>query len=412
MPGVEVVPDKDKALADKQKGNEAFAKKDWASAVGLYTAAHYADPTEPTYALNRAMAYIKLGKYIDAERDCTTALSLSPNNVKALYRRATARVGADRLELAIADYEAVLRLDPKNAEAKAGLAKARQELGKAKPPRKEPIDLRGPRQNPVSLNNSSVSAVEPRTLTASTSSKDSSSSVEAARKFLQRVGMSDEAEHVPANSKASTSALPPPKFPGETGSFLREVTTRKTEAKPSTRQDVPRSDTFKTASASSIEKQAPIPNSTVSTAKKTASALNVGAAPSQSRAVPTAPSARLKSAPSSGKMSSIEFHRKWKNRADRLELLSSIDPATIPAMIDAMLEPELVAEILQTLAEGLGSQPDDAALSQLATAILQALPRCKRFGMTVCMLDTHEKGFAADFIQTIGRPDLKAVWEV
>lgn len=29
----------------------------------------------------------------DAERDCTTVLSLNPGNVKALFRRAQARVG-------------------------------------------------------------------------------------------------------------------------------------------------------------------------------------------------------------------------------------------------------------------------------------------------------------------------------
>ncbi|CDR99196.1 related to SGT2-cochaperone, glutamine-rich cytoplasmic protein [Sporisorium scitamineum] len=411
MAGIEAAPDKEKALACKQKGNEAFAKKDWASAVGLYTAAHYADPTEPTYPLNRAMAYIKLGKFIDAERDCTTALSLSPNNVKALYRRATARVGTDRLELAIGDYESVLRLDPKNAEAKTGLSKARQGLEKTKAPRKEPVDLRAPRQNLDSAHHSSSSDVEPTTLRASTTSKDSSSSVEAARKFLQQVGMSDEDETASSTTKASTSALPPAKFPGETGSFLREVTTRKTEAKPSAPPDT-QTASVKPALTSSMEQQAPTPKSTVSTAKKTASALNFGAPASQSRAVPTPTPAKLKSPASSGKLSWIEFHRKWKNKAERLQLLSSIDPEPIPAMIDAMLEPELVAEILQTLEARLSSQPDDAALFHLTTGILQALPRCKRFGMTVSMLDTHEKGYAASLIETIGKPDLKSVWEV
>lgn len=411
MPTADAAPDKEKALAHKQKGNEAFAKKDWASAVGLYTAAHYADATEPTYPLNRAMAYIKLGKFTDAERDCTTALSLSPNNVKALYRRATARVGADRLELAITDFEDVLRLDPKNTEAKAGLARARQEMEKKAASRREPIDLRVSRQKLDSAHQSSSSYIEPATLRESTASNESSSSVEAARKFLQQVGMSDPDGQGPATSKASTSASPPPKFPGETGSFLREVTTRKTQAKPSTRQAAPTSDTsatpVKTASMSSIAKQA-----STQGAEKTASALNFGASSAQSRAVSTPAPAKPRSSASSGKMSWIEFHRKWKNKPERLELLSSIVPDSIPAMIDAMLEPELVAEILQTLAEGLQSQPDDSALVGLTTGILQALPRCKRFGMTVSMLDTHEKAYAANLIQRIGRPDLKAVWEV
>lgn len=56
------VQDKELALQEKQKGNHAFASKDWATAVGHYTAAQIADPTEPTIPLNRAMAYIKLSK--------------------------------------------------------------------------------------------------------------------------------------------------------------------------------------------------------------------------------------------------------------------------------------------------------------------------------------------------------------
>ncbi|TKY86769.1 hypothetical protein EX895_004409 [Sporisorium graminicola] len=417
MPGVGEIFDKEKALASKQKGNEAFAKKDWASAVGHYTAAHFADPTEPTYPLNRAMAYIKLGKHIDAERDCTTALSLSPNNVKALYRRATARMGADKLELAIEDYETVLRHDPKNAEAKAGLAKARQDLQKSSVRRREPIDLLATKKASDSTHQSSNLDIEPSTLKANTTSKDASSSVEAARRFLQQVGMSDEDEGDSSKSKASSSALPPPKFPGETGSFLREVTTRKTETKLSTRQDNHSLNTsatsVKVAPISAMEKQPATAGTTVSTSKKTASALNFGASPSQSRAVLTRPPGKAKPTSSTSRMSSIVFHSKWKNKSERLDLLSSIDPETIPSMIDAMLEPELVAEILQTLTEAFRSQPDDeSTLIQLTTRILEALPRCKRFGMTVSMLDTDEKGYAASLIQTISKPDLKSVWEL
>ncbi len=130
--------DKAKALAEKQKGNDAFAKKQWAEAIGFYSAARLADASEPTIPLNRAMAYLKLSKFLDAERDCTTALELSPNNVKALYRRATARMGADKFEAAREDYNNVLRLDAGNAEAKAGLAKANEALERAKKRRTDP----------------------------------------------------------------------------------------------------------------------------------------------------------------------------------------------------------------------------------------------------------------------------------
>lgn len=96
------------------QGNEAFKQGKYADAVGFYSAAVVANREEPTYALNRAAAYLKLGKYVlllkcfalwilinasrrfeDAERDCTTVLTLKPKHPKALFRRGQARVGLE-----------------------------------------------------------------------------------------------------------------------------------------------------------------------------------------------------------------------------------------------------------------------------------------------------------------------------
>ncbi|KAJ9478303.1 TPR_REGION domain-containing protein [Pseudozyma hubeiensis] len=407
-------PDKAKAQAAKQKGNEAFAKKQWADAVGHYTVAHYADPTEPTYPLNRAMAYIKLSKFVDAERDCTTALVLSPNNVKALYRKATAQVGADKLQPAIENFEAVLQLDPKNVEAKAGLLKAQEALLAATSKREKPIDLRGLKPG-SRLSAADDSGQGSGRLKSDAVSQEPSSSVEAARKFLQQVGMSDDDQDMPSQSalKGSTSALPA-RLPGETGGFLREVTTRKTVAKPASQQHgativQPLSDIAPTSS-SLVSAEANVYKSPV--AQKTASALNFGAATSQSPAVPPPQQPRRRILASPGKMSAIEFQRRWKNKSERLDLLSVIEPETIPDIIGSMLEPELVGEMLQTLVEQQRSSPDDVDLSLRVEGILQALPQCKRFGMTVCMLDSTEKANAAHLIQAIGRPELRSVWEV
>ncbi|KAF9523899.1 hypothetical protein CPB83DRAFT_774755, partial [Crepidotus variabilis] len=74
------------------QGNVAFKAGDYPTAIGHYTSAIIADRTEPTYYLNRAAAYLKLGKAEDAERDCTSSLDLSKSNIKALFRRAQARI--------------------------------------------------------------------------------------------------------------------------------------------------------------------------------------------------------------------------------------------------------------------------------------------------------------------------------
>lgn len=77
-----------------------------------------------------------------------------------------------------------------------------------------------------------------------------------------------------------------------------------------------------------------------------------------------------------------------------------------------MLEPELVAEILKTLTEGQRISSENVDLKELTMGVLEALPRCKRFGMTVSMLDATEKGDAALCIDAVGRQDLKSIWEV
>ncbi|KAG2010336.1 phosphoprotein phosphatase [Coprinopsis cinerea AmutBmut pab1-1] len=103
---------KEKAELSKQKGNEAFKKGDYANAVGFYTAAMMENPSDVTYPLNRAAAYLKLGKHLDAERDCTTALKIDPKSAKALFRRAQARVELDRLGDAAADLREARQLAP------------------------------------------------------------------------------------------------------------------------------------------------------------------------------------------------------------------------------------------------------------------------------------------------------------
>ncbi|KAJ3575668.1 hypothetical protein NP233_g949 [Leucocoprinus birnbaumii] len=113
----------DKAQKEKQKGNEAFKVGDYPAAVGHYTAAILADRGDVTFPLNRAAAYLKLGKYEDAERDCSTVLNLSSKNVKAFFRRGQARSGLGHLVDAQRDFTEALRLEPENKATKEELKK-------------------------------------------------------------------------------------------------------------------------------------------------------------------------------------------------------------------------------------------------------------------------------------------------
>ncbi|BDA43286.1 probable RNA polymerase II-associated protein 3 at N-terminal half [Coccomyxa sp. Obi] len=95
----------------KERGNAFFRKGDWAAAKKAYTKGLEAGESSTGYA-NRAMASLKLGDVADAEQDCTRALALDPNYLKAWQRRAAARAASGRLLDAIDDLESALRLEP------------------------------------------------------------------------------------------------------------------------------------------------------------------------------------------------------------------------------------------------------------------------------------------------------------
>ncbi|RPD80169.1 TPR-like protein, partial [Lentinus tigrinus ALCF2SS1-7] len=80
------------------QGNAAFKVDDFPTAIGHYTAAFIADPSNATYPLNRAAAYLKLGKNEDAERDCDAVLRIDKKNVKGYFRRGQARVALQKLK--------------------------------------------------------------------------------------------------------------------------------------------------------------------------------------------------------------------------------------------------------------------------------------------------------------------------
>ncbi|KAI8009544.1 RNA polymerase II-associated protein 3 [Camellia lanceoleosa] len=60
-------------------------------------------PTAVAYA-NRAMAYLKMRRFQEAEDDCTEALNLDDRYIKAYSRRSTARKELGKLKESIEAY--------------------------------------------------------------------------------------------------------------------------------------------------------------------------------------------------------------------------------------------------------------------------------------------------------------------
>ncbi|CAN6469059.1 unnamed protein product [Victoria cruziana] len=112
------------ANSEKEQGNAYFKQKKFTEAIDCYSRSIALSPTAVAYA-NRAMAYLKIGKFQQAEDDCTEALNLDDRYVKAYSRRATARKGLGKYRASIEDLEFVLRLEPENQELRKQYAEAR-----------------------------------------------------------------------------------------------------------------------------------------------------------------------------------------------------------------------------------------------------------------------------------------------
>lgn len=115
---------KEKVSAEmKQKGNEHFKNKGYEAAIECYTTGMQAAPSNPVFPANRAMAYLSLKKYSEAETDCTLTLSLDPSYTKAYLRRGTARVALGKTTSARKDFMDALKLEPNNPQAKREVRK-------------------------------------------------------------------------------------------------------------------------------------------------------------------------------------------------------------------------------------------------------------------------------------------------
>ncbi|KAF1554951.1 Tetratricopeptide repeat protein 1, partial [Eudyptula minor] len=100
----------------KEKGNEQFKKGDYGEAEDSYTKALQICPAcfqkdRAVLFSNRAAAKMKQDKMEAALSDCSKAVELDPNYIRALLRRAELYEKTEKLDEALEDYKAVLEKD-------------------------------------------------------------------------------------------------------------------------------------------------------------------------------------------------------------------------------------------------------------------------------------------------------------
>jgi tetratricopeptide (TPR) repeat protein len=115
---------------EKSAGNVFVNDELFDEAVRCYTRAISLDGKKTVYYTNRALALNKVGRYAEAEADCSHILNKDGKNVKAIYHRALARVGLKQWREADADLKLVLRLNSNNDAAKNLLAIVKPEVAK------------------------------------------------------------------------------------------------------------------------------------------------------------------------------------------------------------------------------------------------------------------------------------------
>lgn len=133
----------------KTEGNNYFKVRNWGLALEKYTEALKIDPlndhlNKALYS-NRAAALSGLGRYREALLDCNKALSIDPEYLRCICRRADIHMKLEKYEEAVQDYQKALEIEPKNKDTKRLLNEAKLDLKRSK--RKDYYKILGVNRN-------------------------------------------------------------------------------------------------------------------------------------------------------------------------------------------------------------------------------------------------------------------------
>ncbi|KAJ7733560.1 hypothetical protein DFH07DRAFT_967957 [Mycena maculata] len=410
------------AQAAKEKGNAAFKVGDYPTAIGHYSVAIHHDRTDATFPLNRAAAYLKLGKNEDAERDCTAVLTLSKNNVKALFRRAQARAALGKLAEAHDDLTAAAALDPANQPVKEELARVVQLVQATKPKPKtdvvsptspapkrrrvpitivEPDGRRYPASDAASGSTSkSAAGSTPKTSAGSTPAPKTAAAEKTTLK-TKPVVEGAEMNAVPSSPSAPAASKPPP--PSTPASSSAQDTPPKPTENPKDPLK-PKPASFKDAKTARESRvgggifrasgESVLFKREAAGTGKEETEQAAPSAPAESQPAPAVPEPEedpeitlVKTVP----MTLFEFTRAWERAAgagEKWAVLEKIPPGAFPALFQTSLEPALFVEVVDALGVVLSSS---SSVKMDAKKYMHAFARVPRFGTVVRFLSRAER---------------------
>ncbi|KAM3869311.1 tetratricopeptide repeat protein 1 [Diretmus argenteus] len=121
------------SLALKEKGNSQFKAGEWSEAEHSYTEALVLSPVcysreRAVLFSNRAAARLHLDLKDQAIADCSRAIELNPDYIRAILRRAELYEKTEKLDEALDDYKMVLDKDPGQQTARQACMRLPQQI--------------------------------------------------------------------------------------------------------------------------------------------------------------------------------------------------------------------------------------------------------------------------------------------
>ena len=108
---------------EKETGNNFMKSQSLPEAIKHYTYSIIYNPKEHTTYCNRALAYYKTQEYQKGILDCTRAINLKNDYIKAFYRRALCYIELQKYKLAFEDLLYIINSDNTSAEIETALKK-------------------------------------------------------------------------------------------------------------------------------------------------------------------------------------------------------------------------------------------------------------------------------------------------